>query len=504
MAHKRPISSIKLMPTNTELLTKTNENIHQRFTNMKTIDITSRLGQFAWRQIAPSTISLPVIFRHSHREEYLCVQMINIHLLSNFSSEIISYCMNQLPIHYFSLTEYEAKLFQYINKFHSNSFLSKNNQLNYSRLDLVYITPFIPFVQFYQFISLHSQTIKDNEIWISSKYNKQTIERGKQSMDDKHLPEKDIGSSSNGYKSNNSYCRLIVFHGKEIKSYSTTSSINSNETILCLSIKDIVLTYFPWMPFEKFVDLCRIKHILRYKPDKSTHSDLSLRLINLHQLEQHWEFFNQQFIPKTQPISPQQSIVDQKNNNEKCSIEDSLLSTNNSHDNESKSTSNIIEQSFEKFSENIQSYPQEHGSSSPSQDKNSSCQNDVIESVDNEQTLLQNNSVMDQQKEIIQEQEQEQQPQHEDFPEETDVNKEQNEVIIDSSENIQEQTIPTTIENKDLKRKRRRSQRSFLTMKRRKQKSSKSMSNEKFQWWIQKYSIEPISIVLDRTYITSD
>ncbi|CAF3973828.1 unnamed protein product [Adineta steineri] len=231
-----------------------------------------------------------------------------------------------------------------------------------------------------------------------------------------------------------------------------------------------------------------------------------MRLINLHQLEQHWEFFNQQFIPKTQPISPQQSIVDQKNNNETCSTEDSLLSTNNSHDNESKSTSNIIEQSFEKLSENIQSYPKENGSSSPSQDKNSSCQNDVIESVDNEQTLLQNNSVMDQQKEIIQEQEQEQeqQPQHEDFPEETDVNKEQNEIIIDSSENIQEQTIPTTIENISLKRKRRRSQRSFLTMKRRKQKSSQPMSNEKLQWWIKKYSIEPISIVLDRIYITSD
>lgn len=31
--------------------------------NMKTIDTTSRLQQFAWRQITPSTIQLPVIFR---------------------------------------------------------------------------------------------------------------------------------------------------------------------------------------------------------------------------------------------------------------------------------------------------------------------------------------------------------------------------------------------------------------------------------------------------------
>jgi len=101
--------------------------------------------------------------------------MINIHLLSKYPSETISYCMSQSPIHYFSLTEYEAKLFQYINKFHSNGYLSRNNQLNYSQFNSVYITPFIPFVHFYQFVSLNSQSIKNNGSWISSKYIKPHI-----------------------------------------------------------------------------------------------------------------------------------------------------------------------------------------------------------------------------------------------------------------------------------------------------------------------------------------
>jgi len=100
--------------------------------------------------------------------------------------------------------------------------------------------------------------------------------------------------SSSLCKSTNSYCRSIVFHEKEIISYSTTSSINSNETISCLSIKDIVLTYFPGTTPEKFIHLCRLKQIIRYKPDKSTNSDLSLRLINIQQLDQYWQFFIQQ------------------------------------------------------------------------------------------------------------------------------------------------------------------------------------------------------------------
>ncbi len=66
MVDKCSISSIKLdklVSKTSQLSNKNNENIQQRFLNMKTIDITSRLGQFAWRQITPSTISLPVIFR---------------------------------------------------------------------------------------------------------------------------------------------------------------------------------------------------------------------------------------------------------------------------------------------------------------------------------------------------------------------------------------------------------------------------------------------------------
>ncbi|CAF1287419.1 unnamed protein product [Rotaria sordida] len=97
--------------------------------------------------------------------------MINIHLLSKYPFESLSYSINQLPIDYFLLTEYEAKLFQHINKFHSNEYLSNNYQLDYSRLDSSYITPFIPFIRFYQFIYSTSQFIQNNQFYISSKYN---------------------------------------------------------------------------------------------------------------------------------------------------------------------------------------------------------------------------------------------------------------------------------------------------------------------------------------------
>ncbi len=137
------------------------------------------------------------------------------------------------------------------------------------------------------------------------------VERGHQVMKDKCLSDKSISSSPNECKSNNSYCRSIIFHDKEIKSYSTTSSIDSNQTVLCLSINDIVEKYFPWTTSEEFIQLCRIKQIIRYKPDKSTHSDLSLRLINIQQLEQFWNFFNQKLLPKSQPTSSQQSLFDQ-------------------------------------------------------------------------------------------------------------------------------------------------------------------------------------------------
>jgi hypothetical protein len=80
--------------------------------------------------------------------------------------------MKQSPIHYFSLTQAEAKLFHYINQFHSNGYLANYKKLDYSRLDSAYITPFIPFVHFYQFISSTSQSIQNNAFCFSSKYNK--------------------------------------------------------------------------------------------------------------------------------------------------------------------------------------------------------------------------------------------------------------------------------------------------------------------------------------------
>lgn len=83
--------------------------------------------------------------------------------------------MKQSPIHYFSLTQAEAKLFHYINQFHSNGYLANYKKLDYSRLDSAYITPFIPFVHFYQFVSLNSQSIQNNGSWISSKYIKPHI-----------------------------------------------------------------------------------------------------------------------------------------------------------------------------------------------------------------------------------------------------------------------------------------------------------------------------------------
>jgi hypothetical protein len=106
-------------------------------------------------------------------------------------------------------------------------------------------------------------------------------------------------SSPDPCKSSNSYCRTILFHEKDIMSFITTSSNDSTKTILCLSIKDIVSTYFPFCTPEEFVQLCRLKQIIRYKPDKSTNSDLSLRLIDIQQLEQYWNFFNKHLSTKT-------------------------------------------------------------------------------------------------------------------------------------------------------------------------------------------------------------
>ncbi len=102
--------------------------------------------------------------------------MINIHYLSKFPSDTISYYMKQFPLQYFPITESEAKLFQFINQFHSNGYLAKSNQLDYSKSHLAYVTPFLPFVQFYQFISSNFQLIKNNNLnHFSSKYYKKSI-----------------------------------------------------------------------------------------------------------------------------------------------------------------------------------------------------------------------------------------------------------------------------------------------------------------------------------------
>ncbi len=114
-------------------------------------------------------------------------------------------------------------------------------------------------------------------------------------------------------ESSNSFCRQITFHGKEIFSYCTTSSIHLNEkdnqTISCLSIKDIVSVYFPWSSIEQFIQICRKKQITRFKPDRSTDCDSTLRLVNIQDLEFHWNFILKELLPNTQTLSSQQSKI---------------------------------------------------------------------------------------------------------------------------------------------------------------------------------------------------
>lgn len=162
-----------------------------------------------------------------------------------------------------------------------------------------------------------------------------------------------------------------------------------------------------------------------------------------------------------------QFIVD----DEKFSRNDLLPLTIDTKEN----SSNIIEQSVENISSSILS---EHQSSP--------CQIDSIQSTDNnEHIYLETNSLLNQLIEIIEEQEN---------LSENKSDKEQYELIADSSENKQEETILSTIENKTIKRKRCRSKKCPFTSKRRKRKQS----NHQIQWWINKYSIEPISILLHR------
>ena len=101
--------------------------------------------------------------------------MLNIHFLSKYPPELITYYMKQSPIQYYSLTKSEAKLFQFINQFHSNGCLGKRHQLNYSRKDLAYITPYLSFLHFYQLISSNSELMKNHQFYFSSKYKQPII-----------------------------------------------------------------------------------------------------------------------------------------------------------------------------------------------------------------------------------------------------------------------------------------------------------------------------------------
>lgn len=195
--------------------------------------------------------------------------MINIHCLSKYPSEFISICSKQFPLEYLTVTKSEAKLFQSINQFHANGSLDRRNQLDYSRQDLAFITLYMPFLRFYQFLSMKFQ-------------------QGEQSQ----------MNLSNVCEMSRSYCRSIRFHDKDIMSYCTSSLNESNETLVCLSIQDVVSTYFPWTTINEFIRLCRLKQIVRYKPDKSTNSDLSLRFIHIEQLQTYWFYFIQQLLPE--------------------------------------------------------------------------------------------------------------------------------------------------------------------------------------------------------------
>jgi hypothetical protein len=154
--------------------------------------------------------------------------------------------------------------------------------------------------------------------------------------------------------------------------------------------------------------------------------------------------------------------------NENSSINKSPSLTIDTCDN----ASNLIEQSCEDTPKTV---------SPPilSEHENTSSKMDLIQSIDDENLHLEINSLLNQLIKIIEE---------------------QNESIANSSENQQEETILSTTENKNLKRKRRRSQRCLFTSKRRRRRQS----NDQTQWWIKKYSIRPISILLDRVNVSID
>ncbi len=125
------------------------------------------------------------------------------------------------------------------------------------------------------------------------------------------------------------------------------------------------------------------------------------------------------------------------------------------------------------------------------QSENLPCQMDSIQSIEDELIHPEAQSLLDQLIQIIEQQEN---------SSETKIDKEENQLINDSSEGKEEETIVLTIESKTVKRKRRQSQICPFVSKRRKRRQSK----DQFQWWINKYSIQPISIFLDRVDVPID
>ncbi|CAF1546136.1 unnamed protein product [Rotaria sordida] len=318
------------------------------------------------------------------------------------------------------------------------------------------------------------------------------FESENQEINKKSPSEKNVSLCCNENKSTKSYCRSILFHGKEIISYCTTSSINSNETMLCVPIKDIVSTYFPNSTDEQFIELCRSKKITRYKPDRSAKSDLSLRLININQLDQYWNFFIEQLLPKRESICSYKSDSNE-NNNENSSINNIIpTKTNSNDDNQSKLSSEIIKLNIENISEIVQSSIEEDLFNN--NQENLSYKINSIISIDNQLNHIETNSSIDQHIEIREEKEEQEQ----DTLLINHIDKQDNQFIKDLSENKQDKLILSMIKKNILKKKRRRSNKLTLRSKRRKEKEFKSMINNDIQYWIKKYSIEPISIYLNR------
>jgi hypothetical protein len=133
------------------------------------------------------------------------------------------------------------------------------------------------------------------------------------------------------------------------------------------------------------------------------------------------------------------------------------------------------------------------------QSENSPCQTDSIQSIDDEFILLETQSLLNQLIEIIEQQENSLK---------TKIDKEQNQLINvlskeednDDDEKEENESVLLNIENKTVKRKRRQTAKCPFMSKRRKHKQSK----DQLQFWVDKYSIQPVTIFLDRVVVPID